>query len=138
MDFDALVIIHPDRKNPKNPDYRSNLMARVNSFLSYEKPVFVVEQGMPIHDEAIACMLKGAERLGFGEDDQGTVNYIAARVGKEPESVRLAFGGLHAGACVYAYGTSWCRIFETGYDRGRPWPMVLNPIGFGKLLDDIV
>ena len=148
--FDGLLIIHPDCSTPDNPHYKENMRELVRNFRELGKPVFLIDD-FPVRDneiKEILCLsyvVPNAEKMGFmwagtaayDLQEQKAADFIAERVGKPHEDIMLAFGGRNPDGCVYSYGTTYCRNFETPY-RGRKEPHVERPIGFGKVLREIV
>jgi hypothetical protein len=148
--FDGLLIIHPDCSWPDNPHYKENMRKLVGNFAELGKPVFLIDD-FPVRDAEIQEILSvahnvpNAEKMGFMRlhsgaydlQEQKAVDFIAGKIGKPHEEIRLAFGGRNPDGCVYSYGTNYCGRFESPY-RGRKEPPVERPIGFGQVLREIV
>jgi hypothetical protein len=157
MEFDSfhgLVIVHPEFPGfPRNPNYRSNLTKTIEVFNTDKKPIFVARDiisrpqadiwaelsrvrawTLPIisPDDGIFPSVKD-----FLAQNQREVDFIVSKIALPRNQIRLIFGGLNAQECVYGFATAYCAVVETSYP-GIAEPTVPNPIGYGKVFDEIV
>ncbi|MBI5391276.1 hypothetical protein HZB02_07340 [Candidatus Woesearchaeota archaeon] len=153
--YHGLVVVHPDFSHrPKHPEYVDNLSSAVDLFHSSGRPIFVARNKvnnpsaniwgtlnlvgahtLPISDPSDGIFVSLEEYL---RQNQQEVDFIVRRIGMEHQNIRLAFGGLYAEHCVYAFATAYCERVETEYPNEEREPVALHPIGFGKVFREIV
>lgn len=153
--YHGLVVVHPDfSRRSKHPQYLENLIGALDCFYSAGKPIFVARDVVARSDSRIWQELwrVRARTLPvvnpsdgifpsveeFLRQSQREVDSIVVSVAMPRASIRLAFGGLNAEQCVYAFATAYCREVETSYPGDNREPLAKNPIGYGKVFDEIV
>ncbi|MFZ5955766.1 MAG: hypothetical protein ACOYT4_05045 [Nanoarchaeota archaeon] len=146
--FDALVLVHPDLDTIHNPipfhfNYRENLEKYIKLFLSLNKKIFAPDPDWlstslnKLNPEYFVPKFKEDFRIDLTHQKQ--IDFISEKINKKPPQIILAFGGLWANACVYAYATSWCKEVITDYLGDFKVPRYPpNPIKLGVVLNDIV
>ena len=143
FNYDGLVVVHPDCDKPINPNYLRNLKSILKEYKKLGKRIFVVDD-VKIKDRKIYRLVYGSGAISLPlmysiEDHQNCVYSMAGLVGKSPREISLAFGGIMAVACVLAFARAFCETVETNYkNRGIRRMNLQNPIGFGKVLDEMV
>lgn len=153
--FHGLAIIHPDYlSHPKNPRYSENLRFALDVFYTAGKPIFVARDVIMQPNSKVWEELKrvGAREIPIDNPSEGVfpsveeflrqnqreVDFIVSAIGISGEEIRLAFGGLNAEECVYAFATAYCREVETNYPGREAEPLVEKPLKLGKVFDEIV
>lgn len=153
--FHGLVVVHPDfTSRSQHPFYAENLRDALALFKAQGKPIFVARDRIRRADSEVWNELRsaGAWTLPINEPDNGMfvsleayllqsqkeVDFMVARIAMPRADIKLAFAGLNAEECVYGFATAYCREVDTNYRGNEPEPTVKNPIGFGKVFDEIV
>lgn len=158
LEYDGLVIVYPEAHNASNPNYITNLREYVALCNSLGRHVFLVNDDEPLIDQEIKEILKDAIRvpvltenddyillsgLFYKTDieklfDQLCVDFIARKIGKDPEDISLGFGGTYASACVYAYASTWCEKVDTDQGTFGESEICEHPLKYSAVIDDLV
>jgi hypothetical protein len=140
IEHDGLILAHLDFYTTTGTAYRRNILEAFQLFQRLKKPVFAVESKEPQKkDYEILKLLSDALWIDESpEKRQEEVDYISGVIGRKPENISLAFGGMFGPACVYTLATSWCKkveIYIEPYGKKQKPPE--RPIGFGKIFGEI-
>ena len=166
-EFDALVLIHPTYNLLGRPGYYfSNIAEAVQYFRDNCKPVVAVkcervcegigecgESNPGIHlltkipktwkcqqYKSLTAIIDSVP--GLPEEYAAQIEKISKFVGKSPDRIHLALGGMYADACVFTHAFAWCTIIEASYaplpDELEEVPISETPLWRGKIIEDIV
>ncbi|MBU0459380.1 MAG: hypothetical protein KKH52_04360 [Nanoarchaeota archaeon] len=114
---DALILIHPDFAPPEliyqNPNYLQSLKKATNYLIELNKPIFFQPATKSeIYYPEIAKLTKQWQRINSFFSyiyNQTAVEQISRVIGKDPEEIHIAAGGIAAGACVSEAMKTWCQ-----------------------------
>lgn len=144
-EFDALMLVHIDSilyDDPTielPPQYKADMLEVIEQFRAAGKPIFYdPDEGFV--DSELEEALADAHKLdnsGYGAELQSDVDSIVEKVGKPREEIRLAFGGMFTESCVWNTADPYCQTVEATI-QGDENDKVPRPIGFGRVLDEIV
>jgi hypothetical protein len=146
--FDALVLIHPDYlKTTKMKVYKKTLEGVVKKCLEIGKPVFCLQfdekddSGLdPMIFNQTIPFPRIAEENGFSQGAlQEEVDYVSDILGKIPEQISLAWGGMLGDLCVTQWRDNRCLVTSPEFESisqhmGRK---LSNPIAYGESLPEI-
>jgi hypothetical protein len=125
-----LILVHPDyAREVTNPRYVGSLKAAIARALANRVPVFLLaSEPIPTTNYALRSWLEGHGLHTLPDHGalhphvhlrwrrrraQRDVDDIAARIGKRPGEIRLAFGGMYREACVLFTADTLCRTVNT-------------------------
>tara|TARA_Y100000310_G_C20701175_1_gene830015 strand:- start:3303 stop:3776 length:474 start_codon:yes stop_codon:yes gene_type:complete len=152
--YNALVLMHPHLDTPQNsaqfppfnPNYSKNLQLVCQEFFDNDKPVFLADgpdKPENRHYDLLRNQAIKVPRFKPQWDNQlvsqKDVYFVANTLGKNPEDITIAIGGLWAHACVYALARDWCENIETNHPGDRPYFLgAKKRLKLGVVLDEII
>ena len=150
LTFDALALVH--LSETPTDELSRRIEKRARSFHEAGKPVFWLDQMNKFNSDDFQDY-EYVRRVAIPLQDFATgdnVRKISETLGKPPEEVAIAFGGIYAAACVDAHLVTMCRRTYTLHPRNDiryrldfvialiNQPLANQPLGSGVVLDDIV
>jgi hypothetical protein len=147
---DALVYIHPDMARSSqvkgNRNYLNNIKYANIIMGEIQKPIFFLpwseEYYHYISPKVTSSWSKIPSRDSklsrlSSEDLQAHIDYMAHKIGKTPEEIILAGGGMALGACVTDFMTCWCDKLKGPYSSFAVNKPIEKKLGKGIIIPEL-
>ena len=149
--YDGLVFIHPDFGRGwlvnRNSRYNEALADATTAFEAQGKPVFIYpyteswaeDLSRRLRRVQLIPSLDYNNRLRGNHDQEAL--FMAAKIGKSPDQIKIAAGGLLAQGCVAGWLRYWCKQavlnYEYRYDYLDFGVPTTHKIAFGQVIHEL-
>ena len=122
--YDALVFVHPDFCSPRdvsatNPFYEACIDAATEFMEEQGKPVFALYAHANVQHIPYRLQQRWISLGHAWEYTQAHVDRIAQTLGKNPDTIDIAAGGISGGKCVPDALEQWCQVIGKPFRSGK-------------------
>ncbi len=148
--YDALVYIHPDMAtSPQvigNPYYIQNIRLTNKIMYEHQKPVFFFPLSEYFSHYISKKITKNWIKIPSkyymlskldSKDLQDHVDFIAETIGKLPEEISIAAGGMALSVCVTDFMTCWCNYLHGPYSSLAIQKPIERKLREGTIIPDL-